>query len=673
MPTDPSAARVSEELIHGVSIRDPYRWLENRRLRESDEWINEQRQLCDRYFSNCPGTTMLQSRIEQYLDVDIVDQVTQAGTKYFFRRRNRGDEQAGIYVLDSVNGREQLLTCVPKDSPYKSVRIHRVSRDVSLLAYEVREGGSDKMAIKVVDVESSRTLPMSLSPGYLGGFAFGSEHGSFYYAHDIPSDSSRHTIRFHAGKRVSADQVLLALPRSRMSRLILTSDGEHLGAMWLRSHGSELVGTFFLARRDDPTNWKPLFADKLSPPIPFLAHGRIFILRYGQTPNGSVVELSIDGVETQTIVPEGDLMIQQLAVVGQHAYVRYLSGKTPSVAYWSLTERSTGTIEVPSDGTVQFLPIVCDMQDHLFLVSESFMRPPTIFEYFPNSRSSRLYYSRKSPAKVNSCVVQDLSIQSMDGTAVPVLLLSRSDRHEGGPRPTIMTAYGGFGIPMTPYFSALVSIMVELGAVFVMAQIRGGGEVGGAWHEAARGRNRKNAFADFLSVAEWLCANDFTSPDKLAIFGGSNAGLLVGVSITQCPELFRAALCIAPLLDMVRYENFDRAAKWRQEYGTVQDREEFSALLEYSPYHNIRDGVDYPATLFVTGDKDDRCNPAHVRKMAARMQANPAQQRHILVDYTYERGHFPALPLSARCSSLLRRIAFLCCELKINLPDGEAL
>jgi prolyl oligopeptidase len=237
----------------------------------------------------------------------------------------------------------------------------------------------------------------------------------------------------------------------------------------------------------------------------------------------------------------------------------------------------------------------------------------------------------------------------------------------------IMTSYGGFGLTLTPQFSIFVSVMLELGFLFALPEIRGGGENGRQWHEAARRRNRQVAFDDFIAAAEWLCARGFTAPDKLAIFGGSNSAILVGAAITQRPDLFRAALCVAPLFDMLRYHLFDRADIWSYEYGTADDPEDFRALNAYSPYHNVRENANYPAVLLVCGDQDTRCNPAHARKMTARLQDRPAQQSSILIDHSAERGHAPTLPLSVRINALTDRIAFLCHELGVALPQGVGL
>jgi prolyl oligopeptidase len=210
--------------------------------------------------------------------------------------------------------------------------------------------------------------------------------------------------------------------------------------------------------------------------------------------------------------------------------------------------------------------------------------------------------------------------------------------------------------------------MMELGAILALPNIRGGSEFGHMWHEAARGRSRQVAIDDFVAAASWLFDRGLASSNRLAIFGGSNSGLLVGAAMTQHPEMFRAVLCIAPLLDMVRYEQFDQAAKWRKEYGDVRNSSDFAALYSYSPYHRILEDVDYPATLFVSGDRDDRCNPAHVRKTAARLQDRAAQVSPIIVDYSSKRGHAPVLPLSFRIEALTKRLTFLCRELSISLP-----
>ncbi|HEX5423151.1 MAG TPA: prolyl oligopeptidase family serine peptidase, partial [Candidatus Acidoferrales bacterium] len=233
--------------------------------------------------------------------------------------------------------------------------------------------------------------------------------------------------------------------------------------------------------------------------------------------------------------------------------------------------------------------------------------------------------------------------------------------------PAIMTSYGGYGVSMTPQFSVFVAFLMERGCLFALPNIRGGAELGKQWHEAAKRRNRQRAYDDFLAAAEWLIETRRTAPHKLAIFGGSNSGLLVGAALTQRPELFRAVVCMVPMLDMLRYHLFDNAQVWREEFGTADDPEDFAILARYSPYHQVQDKTAYPATMIVSGDADRNCNPLHARKMTARLQAANVSGRRIFLDYSEFRGHSPVLPLSQRIEALTDRMAFLCDQL--GLPS----
>jgi prolyl oligopeptidase len=306
--------------------------------------------------------------------------------------------------------------------------------------------------------------------------------------------------------------------------------------------------------------------------------------------------------------------------------------------------------------------------DALFFSHQSFSESPSILEYCATTNSYLPWSKQKGPENDHRHHVQRVSYPSKDGTPIPIWLVARDPFKANECRPTILTGYGGFGTPMTPRFSVLVSVMLELGCVFALPNLRGGSEFGREWHEAARRRKRQVAFDDFIAAAEWLCGQGITQPDRLAIFGGSNSGLLVAAAMTQRPDLFRAVLSIAPILDMIRYERFGDARKWREEYGTIENADDFHALYAYSPYHHVSEDVNYPSTLFVSGDKDTQCDPAHVRKTAARLQNRSLQTNPILVDYSIERGHTPALPLSVRIEALTRRIAFLCHELGIAIP-----
>lgn len=297
--------------------------------------------------------------------------------------------------------------------------------------------------------------------------------------------------------------------------------------------------------------------------------------------------------------------------------------------------------------------------------SESFTRPCEIHRFSIRSRERELWARQSIPFKSEDYAHTQVWFKAKDGTLIPMVLVSARNADQSQPRPAIMTAYGGYGVSMTPQFSVLVAFLLERGCLFALPNIRGGSEFGATWHQAAKRRNRQVAIDDFLGAAEWLIETRKTAPERVAIFGGSNSGLLVGAALTQRPDLFRAVLCMVPMLDMLRYHLFDNAAVWKGEFGTSDDPEDFAALLRYSPYHAVRDGVDYPATMIVSGDLDKNCNPLHARKMTARLQAASASRHPIILDYNEFRGHSPVLPLSTRTSALADRLAFLCKELGV--------
>jgi prolyl oligopeptidase len=660
----------AEEMIHGVLVRDPYRWLEDRSLPETEEWIREQQRRCNEYFAECEDLLAIRERVRAYLDVEITDQPSRVGSQYFYRRRNQGQEQASIYTRDAFTGRERLLVDACSLGAFGSVGVHRISEDGSLLAYELKRGGGDRKAIHIVEVKSGRALLDFIETGYARGFSFISDDSGFCYSHEGQAASGGHTVRLHRFGQSGPDHVCFRVVNTRGSRLILTADRTHLGAIHMYQADGASVIDFWMAQRREPENWRCIFANRKLPYSPILRQGRVFALSYEQSSNGKLVELNHAGEELRVVIPEQDAKIRQLVISGSTIFGNYLNRMTPSLQCWSLTGENLGCLDIPVDGTIQLLPPQTEAADSIFYTYESFSKPLRIFEHRPNTEKTHLWHHRTIRTAFADCLLRETTFPSKDGVSIPITIASYPQTRVAQRLPIVMTSYGGFGVSMTPQFSILVAIMMELGVSFAVPHIRGGGEFGKEWHDAARGRSRQVAFNDFITGAEWLIREGLTSPDQLAVFGGSNSGLLVGAAMTQRPDLFRAVLCIAPLLDMVRYEFFDQALKWREEYGTVDRPEDFAALYACSPYHRITEDVDYPSLLFVSGDEDDRCNPAHVRKMAARLQGRSAQHSAVIVDYCEERGHSPVLPLSVRIEALARRIAFLCRELKLPVEFG---
>jgi prolyl oligopeptidase len=662
------------EVQHGELVPDPYRWLEDRNHPSTQAWVHDQQRLHDDYFSRLTSLNAIRTLVREYLCAEFIDQPAQVGNTLFFRRRSRDQEQPCIWTRESKTGVERVLVDPSAGGPYTAVAIHRISEDGRLLAYTLRRGGERSAEIHFVDVASGRVLDDFLQAGYERGVMFAQDAGGFYYCHDfvgIATQSQPHEIRYHRfGENTDRDDLLFSAPRTPNSRLCLISDGVRSGAMLYRDGDTGPEIDFYLAPSGGSAGWKHFFANRSVPFAPFFYKGRVYALSFASHPDGQVIELREDVGEGSVIIPPWKAAINRLHHTPRGFYVSYEIEGRQVIHRWTSNGLFGVALPEHPEGTLTMLPTYTTNCSALFFSLESFSQPPSILEYHEPTNSYSRFPVQEQRNDSRAFHAGRVAYQSFDGISIPMWLVSLNSQRESKHRPTILTGYGGFGISMKPRSSVLVAVMLRLGCVFALPNIRGGSEGGLGWHEAGRRRNRQVAFEDFLAAAEWLYTTGITKPGRLAIFGGSNSGLLVGAAMTQRPTLFGAVLCIAPLLDMLRYEVFDDAVKWREEYGTISNQEDFRALHAYSPYHRIEEGVNYPATHFVTGDKDAQCNPAHVRKMAARLQGRPTQANPILVDYSAERGHNGCLPLSVRIEALTRRIAFLCNELGIRDLSG---
>ncbi|MFC5861822.1 prolyl oligopeptidase family serine peptidase [Acidicapsa dinghuensis] len=660
-----------EETLHGVTVRDPYRWLEERGMPETEAWIREQQRRCKAYFDGYPDFECLERRVRDYLDVEVVDQPSRVADRYFYRMRRKYEEQGSIYVREAGTTEERLLVDPSRDGLFTSVGIHRVSEDAKLVAIEVGRGGGDRKEIHIVDVERGSAFPDCIPMGHPRGLAFTRESSGCLYAQDTEDSPNEHFIRLHQLGQGGEDEVLFHAPRTVGSRLVLIANDLLLGAYCLRQQGTERFADFWVASMSEVCNWATVFRNRRLPYGPIFCQDRILVLTAGASRNATIVELSTNGEEIRTVIPETEFPIRQVVITRDRIYVSRQKRDGSAIEVWGTQGQQTASIDLPTHGTVELFPGHTQHAKGLLYSHESYDMAPAIYEYDAETGASTLWHQKYQGYRVRRLQIREECFESKDGVLVPLTLVAQSEEVYLRPSPIIMTSYGGFGVSTKPRFSVLITIMMELGAILAVPHIRGGGEFDRAWHDAGRARNRQVCFDDFLAAAEWLCSQRIASTRQLAIFGGSNAGLLVATAMIQRPDLFGAVLSIAPLLDMVHYESFDHAIQWRHEYGTVEDPEDFRALFAYSPYHHISDSVDYPPILFVAGDKDDRCNPAHVRKMAAALQERDSQRSPVIVDYSEERGHSPLLPLSVRVQALARRIAFLCRELAIPLPKGD--
>jgi prolyl oligopeptidase len=648
------------DTLHGIEVADPFRWLEDRTLPETEAWIVQAKEKCDAYFDEIHEEyRALKEELRSRLDVEIVDQPVRIEDRYFFRRRNCGQERASIFVRDRNSGVERLLVEPDSQDHYVSIGIYRVSPDGAVMAFYKQLGGSDRRSVHFVDVASGRLLPIQLPYGYLRGLVFAPELDGFFFCQDTVR--VEHSIRFLPLLEDQDEQVVFICERQGASKLSLIGDGNTLGATLIVERRGERDLDFWVARIASATVWTKVLAGADRSSFPLLYKDRLYFLRSESSPDASLVECDLKGNPQQAIVPKQAGSILQIAFVGDAVYVATQCGGRTFLHEWSLTSRDGRRIEEFENGTVRVASgSLCG--ESLFFTHEDYCRPPQLYEYSLPARHVTLWH--QSDAQAFPALVLHQSACASDGASIPVTLIERKDSLS---RAALVTPYGSFGTAVLPQYSAFMSLMVDRGFTLAIPHVRGGGEGGPEWHEAGRRRNKLTSIDDLICVVKQLPSFSEIDPEKVALYGTSGGALLVAAAAMRAPTLFRAIVSIGPLLDMLRYDKFGRARRWIEEFGTSEIEEDFNVLHSYSPYHNIPRGETLPAFLFVTGDEDDRCDPAHVRKMAARLEEGPKLSRPVIVEYGRHRGHAPGLPVEDRVESLAKRCAFLRREL--DLPQ----
>lgn len=668
-----SPIEVVTDFLHGVPVSDPYRWLEDQDSPRTRAWIVEQTRYGRNYLDAIPGREIIRKRIAEFLTVETHDSVQKVGDRYFFRKRLSNQEQPCIYMRDDAQGEDQLLID-PRERgtrEYTAVKPLRVSPDGRLLLYEVKEGGERTGTFELLEIATRKRLPDILPRGYLRGFAFAPDGKGFYYVHeavDAKRPFYRAAYQHILGTRPAEDREIFFAGEDKKIRLGLFSEGERLVFSVYRFLEKTLTD-IYLKPLDGNAELKRVVRG-----IDYclglrLLDDRIFGITDRDAPNRRIVEIRLRDNEQHEwvdIVPDTGTPIHNWLIVGHRIFVAYMREMIHHICIFDFSGKALGELPIRGDETLRIVGGSPD-SDELLVETESFTEPIGIFRYSPKSANRTLWAKRSVPFDPTDYAHSHIWFVSKDGTRVPMYLVGRRDILDGTGNTTIMTSYGGYGVSMTPQFNVFVAFLMERGCLFAVPNIRGGSEFGVTWHEAAKRRNRQTAYDDFLSAAEWLIETGRTAPGKLAIFGGSNSGLLVGAALTQRPDLFRAVVCMVPLLDMLRYHLFDNAHVWKDEFGSVDDPDDFAALAKYSPYHQVRQGGAYPATMIVSGDADRNCNPLHARKMTARLQAANASQRPIFLDHCKSRGHSPVLPLSQRIEALTDRMAFLCDQLQLSV------
>jgi len=636
---------------HGTKVADPYRWLEDDNASEVKAWVEAQNRLTFGYLNAIPCRAGIARRLEELFNYPRYSAPFRVGEYYFFAKNDGLQNQSVYYYQKGLDGEPRVFIDPNALSADGTVRIGLLgeSQDDRYMAISRSEAGSDWQEIRVMEIASRRELPDRLRWVKFSGAGWSGD-GFFYSRYDAPKEgeelkakNENQKVYYHKlGEAQEKDVLVFADPAHplRYYQASVTEDGRFLilGSSE-GTHGSE-IRFRDLAKKDDPFHLLcPGFEFDYAPVDN--VGGSFLVHTNDGAPNYRLV--LIDGSAPsrenwKTVIPEGEAVLQGVSAAGGKLFAHYLKDVATRVTQHDLSGKLERAIELPGLGSAGgFYGKKADTL--LFYTFTSFNYPPVIFQYDIASGTSKLF--RKSEAKFDprAYEVKQVFFASKDGTQVPLFIVHKKGLQRDGRNPALLYAYGGFNASMTPYFSPEKLVFLESGGVYAVANIRGGGEYGEAWHRAGMLEKKQNVFDDFIAAAEHLIAEKYTCAARLAISGASNGGLLVGAVMTQRPELFRVALPAVGVMDMLRYHKFTVGWGWAVEYGASDNPEQFKYLYAYSPLHNLREGVNYPATLVTTADHDDRVFPAHSFKFAAALQEKHRGDNPVLIRIETRSGH----------------------------------
>ncbi len=656
---------------HGVEVVDPYRWLEDQHSPATRAWIDAQNQYAASLLDRWPQREQLRRRVAQLLKIDSINVPTERKGRLFFVKQAAEQDQ-GVLCLKRPDGHEEVLVDPnPLSADHTvSVALEAVSEDGTLVAYGLRQGGEDEITVHLRDVDKQLDLPDVLPKANYFEVAIKPDKSGLYYArggkaprvfyHALGTDPPKDEMVF--GEGYGADKIIVAG---------ISDDGRYLIIHVLYGSAADTTEIYVQDLQSHGTI-KPIVKD-----IPARFFGQaggdtLFVQTNWNAPKNRVLAIDLRHPERENwkeVVPESASAIDSIALAHEQLVVTYTENASSRIRVFTAAGKHLRDVPLPAIGTVTGFNGRWNGRQ-AFYGYTSFHIPFLVEEYDAAEGQQKVWASVKVPIPVDTLEVKQVWYASKDGTRVPMFLLAQKGVNLDGNRPTLLTGYGGFNVINSPYFSPTAALWVESGGVFALANLRGGGEFGEAWHRAGMFEKKQNVFDDFIAAAEWLIANHYTQPSRLAIMGTSNGGLLVGAALTQRPELFRAVVCMHPLLDMLRYEKFMEAQYWVSEYGTAENAEQFKYIAAYSPYQNVKAGTKYPAVLFMTGDGDTRVDPLHARKMAARVQAADASDKPIIIRYDIQAGHSAGLPVSKRIDQIVDVAGFLMWQLDVQLPPG---
>ena len=670
--TYPTSRKIDQiDEYHGIKVADPYRWLEDPDSEETQAWIEAQNQVTFAYLQEIPAREKIKQRLTQLWDYEKYSIPFKEGNRYFYFKNDGLQNQSVLYTLTSLDGEARVLIDPNTLSEDGTIALSgiAISQNGKLMAYGLSHSGSDWQEWKIRDVETGKDLDDHLQWIKFSGASWTHDNQGFFYSrYNEPNEKGKledvnyyQKLYYHRlGTSQSEDQLIYERADEKEWGFSgdVTEDGKYL-----------IISVW---RGTDPQNLI-FYKDLTNPNAPVIELISEFDAEYGfidnqgttfwfktdlGAPRSRVIAIDISTNNRTEIIPQSNETLQGIGILNHQFVTSYLKDAYTQIKIFDLAGKFLREVALPGIGSAGgFGGKPHDTET--FYSYTSFTTPSTIYHYNMLTGESTLYRQPKVNFNPEDYETTQVFYSSKDGTKVPMFITHKKGLQLDGNNPTYLYAYGGFGASITPSFSVSRLVWLEMGGVYAIANLRGGGEYGEEWHQAGTKLNKQNVFDDFIAAAEWLITNQYTKPAKLSIAGGSNGGLLVGACITQRPELFGAALPAVGVMDMLRFHKFTIGWAWCSEYGSPENPEEFQALYAYSPLHNLQPGTSYPATMITTADHDDRVVPAHSFKFASALQAAHAGEQPVLIRIETKAGHGAGKPTAKIIEELADEWAFL--------------
>jgi prolyl oligopeptidase len=671
-----------KDKLFGVEVEDPYRWLEKLDGEGVREWMDAQDRLARDYLAQQPPRERLAKRLKELFYVDSISPPRHRGGRLFYSRTHADKEKAVYYWREGESGAEHVLldpNAMSADGSI-SVGVVSVSYDGKRVAYQLKANNSDEATLHVIDVQSGKVSDLDTIEGAKYAHPSWTARSDGFYYTWIPPVSDKVTVadrpgfaelRFHKlGTDPRKDPIVFPATGNPQTFLHgeLSEDGHWLFAYV--SHGWNSTDVFVrdmrsakskfqhfvvgLPARFEVDVWKDKFYVLTNHEAP---RYKVWLAEPGK--GGKIPEMK----DWKEIVAEDPgAVCEELQVVGEHLILTYLRNASSELEVHALDGKELRKVELPGIGA-SYGMTGNPGEDTAYYAFASFTQPMQVWRTSVKKGGAEVWAEVKLPIDPSPYQVEQVWYPSKDGTKVSMFIVRRKDLVKNGSTPFLLYGYGGFNVSLRPAFSSSLYPWLEAGGGYAVPNLRGGGEYGEDWHKAGMGTKKQNVFDDFIAAAEYLVKEKYTAPQRLAIRGGSNGGLLVGAAMTQRPDLFRAVVCAVPLLDMVRFHLFGSGKTWIPEYGSAENEEGFKTLFAYSPYHHVKPGTAYPALLMMSADSDDRVDPMHARKMAAAVQAASSSSRPVLLRIEKHAGHGGADLVKQAVEQMTDTYAFLLAQL----------